>query len=284
MTRRPTGIPGLDQILDGGLLPAGVYVVQGPPGAGKTILANQACFHHAATGGRAVYVTLLAESHSRMFAHLRRMAFFDEIAIGERVYYVGGYSTLESDGLDALVTLVRGDRESRTPPWWSSTAWSLPTSRPAPIGSSRSSCTRCRSLRTSRVHGAAPDQRRARQRLLPGAHHGRWRAAPHRRAVGAATAATYPRPEAPGQRADSRASLGADHGPRARGAAANRDLGRRAAGPRDVSGERPQARLRPRASSTRCSVAAFAAGRSRCCSVRRAAARRCSACSSSPKA
>lgn len=105
--RRPTGIPGLDRILEGGLLAAGVFIVQGPPGAGKTILANQACFHHASTGGRAVYVTLLAESHSRMFAHLRRMAFFDEGAVPERVYYLGGYSALESGGLDALVTLVR---------------------------------------------------------------------------------------------------------------------------------------------------------------------------------
>ena len=106
--RRPTGIAGLDQILEGGLLIAGVYIVQGPPGAGKTILANQACFTHAAAGGHAVYVTLLAESHSRMFAHLRRMAFFDESAIPERVYYIGGYSVLEADGLDALLTLIRG--------------------------------------------------------------------------------------------------------------------------------------------------------------------------------
>jgi circadian clock protein KaiC len=105
--RRPTGIAGLDRLLEGGLLSAGVFIVQGPPGAGKTILANQACFHHASIGGRAVYVTLLAESHSRMFAHLRRMAFFDESAIGEHIYYLGGYSALESGGLDALVTLVR---------------------------------------------------------------------------------------------------------------------------------------------------------------------------------
>jgi circadian clock protein KaiC len=106
--RRPTGIAGLDRILDGGLLVSGVYIVQGPPGAGKTILANQACFHHAATGGHAVYVTLLAESHSRMFAHLGRMSFFNEAAIPDHVYYIGGYSTLESEGLDALVTLIRG--------------------------------------------------------------------------------------------------------------------------------------------------------------------------------
>jgi circadian clock protein KaiC len=106
--RRRTGIPGLDAILDGGLLEAGVYIVQGPPGAGKTILANQACFHHASQGGRAVYITLLAESHSRMFGHLRRMAFFDEAKIPESVYYVGGFSTLESEGLAGLLTLVRG--------------------------------------------------------------------------------------------------------------------------------------------------------------------------------
>jgi circadian clock protein KaiC len=106
--RRSTGVPGLDQILDGGLLEAGVYVVQGPPGAGKTILANQACFHHAAEGGRAVYITLLAESHSRMFQHLHRMAFFDESKIPDSVYYVGAFSALEAEGLAGLITLVRG--------------------------------------------------------------------------------------------------------------------------------------------------------------------------------
>ena len=106
--RHRTGIPGLDFILEGGLLEAGVYIVQGPPGAGKTILANQACFHHASEGGRAVYITLLAESHSRMFGHLRRMAFFDESKIPESVYYIGGFSTLESEGLAGLLTLVRG--------------------------------------------------------------------------------------------------------------------------------------------------------------------------------
>ena len=112
--RRSTGIEGLDRILEGGFLASGVYIVQGPPGAGKTILANQTCFHHASTGGHAVYVTLLAESHSRMFGHMRRMAFFDETAIPDRVYYIGGYSVLESKGLDALVTLIRGAIQKHT--------------------------------------------------------------------------------------------------------------------------------------------------------------------------
>ena len=60
--RRLTGIEGLDRILEGGFLVAGVYIVQGPPGAGKTILANQTCFNHAAAGGQvAVQVLVLLQ-------------------------------------------------------------------------------------------------------------------------------------------------------------------------------------------------------------------------------
>ena len=110
--RVPTGIPGLDTVLRGGLLKGGVYIVQGTPGAGKTILANQMCFSHVASGGRAAYVTLLAESHTRMFQHLRPMAFFDETVIPERLYYVSAFRMLEDEGLKGLIDLLR--REIRS--------------------------------------------------------------------------------------------------------------------------------------------------------------------------
>ncbi|HET8728166.1 MAG TPA: ATPase domain-containing protein [Alphaproteobacteria bacterium] len=106
--RVPTGIPGLDAILRGGFLKGGVYIVQGAPGAGKTILANQVCFNHVADGeGCAAYVTLLAESHTRMLQHLRPMAFFDEAAIPDHLYYVSAFRVLEDEGLKGLVDLIR---------------------------------------------------------------------------------------------------------------------------------------------------------------------------------
>jgi circadian clock protein KaiC len=111
--RVSTGAPGLDALLEGGLLKGGVYVIQGTPGAGKTILGNQACYHQAAQGGRVVYVTLLAESHARMLAHLRRMSFFDAAAIPERVYYVSGFKVLESEGLEGLLRTLREAITSR---------------------------------------------------------------------------------------------------------------------------------------------------------------------------
>lgn len=110
--RVPTGIPGLDAVLRGGFLKGGVYIVQGTPGAGKTILANQTCFNHVAAGGRAAYVTLLAESHTSMFQHLRPMAFFDESVIPDRLYYVSAFHMLEEDGLKGLLDLLR--REIRS--------------------------------------------------------------------------------------------------------------------------------------------------------------------------
>jgi replicative DNA helicase len=40
-TRISTGIPGLDGMLGGGLMPGRLYLVEGAPGAGKTTLGLQ---------------------------------------------------------------------------------------------------------------------------------------------------------------------------------------------------------------------------------------------------
>jgi circadian clock protein KaiC len=107
LARVPTGVTGLDEILRGGFLEGGVYIIQGTPGAGKTILANEICFRHAASGGRAAYVTLLAEMHTRLLQHLRPMSFFDESVIPKSLYYVSAFHTLEGDGLKGLVDVLR---------------------------------------------------------------------------------------------------------------------------------------------------------------------------------
>jgi circadian clock protein KaiC len=105
--RLSTGVPGLDTVLGGGLLKGGVYMVIGPPGGGKTILGNQVCFHRAAQGERAVYMTLLAESHSRMVAHLRTLSFFRPEIIPDRIHYFSAFKVLEEEGLSGLARVMR---------------------------------------------------------------------------------------------------------------------------------------------------------------------------------
>ncbi|MDY7231004.1 ATPase domain-containing protein [Hyalangium rubrum] len=110
--RLPTGVPGLDTLMRGGFIKGGVYMVLGMPGAGKTILGNQVCFHHTSTGGRALYVTLLAETHTRMISNLRSMKFFELSRIPDSLAYLSAYSVLEEGGLDALLELIRKEIKS----------------------------------------------------------------------------------------------------------------------------------------------------------------------------
>jgi KaiC/GvpD/RAD55 family RecA-like ATPase len=53
-----TGVPGLDDMLDGGLIPARTYVVSGASGTGKTTLALQFLMEGANRGERVMYVAL----------------------------------------------------------------------------------------------------------------------------------------------------------------------------------------------------------------------------------
>jgi circadian clock protein KaiC len=112
--RVASGSAGLDIVLNGGWMHGGTYMVTGSPGTGKTILGNQLCFSHVASGGRAVFITLLSESHGRMMTHLGQMSFFQRDIIGQSLHYMSGYATLKAGGLEGLSKLLyRAVREHR---------------------------------------------------------------------------------------------------------------------------------------------------------------------------
>jgi circadian clock protein KaiC len=67
--RATTGIPGLDNVLQGGLLPNQVYLIEGDPGTGKTTLALQFLLAGEERSEKGLYITL---SESR--AELKAMA------------------------------------------------------------------------------------------------------------------------------------------------------------------------------------------------------------------
>ena len=109
LRRVPSHVPGLDTVLNGGFLSGGLYLVQGMAGAGKTVLGNQIIYRHAAQGRRALFVTVLGESHGRMMAHLRSMRFFDQSVIPDLVTYISAYQALDQGekGLKGLTALLR---------------------------------------------------------------------------------------------------------------------------------------------------------------------------------
>ncbi|HZV33063.1 MAG TPA: ATPase domain-containing protein [Verrucomicrobiae bacterium] len=63
LTKISTGIVGLDNILLGGLVRGGFYLIQGDPGAGKTTMALQYSLARAAANEKVLYVSL-TETHA----------------------------------------------------------------------------------------------------------------------------------------------------------------------------------------------------------------------------
>lgn len=109
LKRLASGIEGLDALLKGGFIVGASYIVQGRPGSGKTILANQLAFNHVDDGGRVLVATLLSESHERLFQYLSTLSFFDPSLVGKQIQFVSAFDTLESEGLDQVVKLLRGE-------------------------------------------------------------------------------------------------------------------------------------------------------------------------------
>lgn len=108
-----TGVPYLDDILAGGIPRGSLVIIVGPPGSGKTTLANQVAFTAARAGRRAVVVTALSEPSSKLLAHLRTFDFYDDDLVGDAVQFMSLEQFLPN-GLhassDELIAIARQTR------------------------------------------------------------------------------------------------------------------------------------------------------------------------------
>ena len=84
----PTGVPGLDTVLGGGLPEYSFNLLAGGPGTGKTTLAQQIVFARASVTAPALYFTVLGEPPLKMLRHVQQYAFFDQTKVGGAVRFV----------------------------------------------------------------------------------------------------------------------------------------------------------------------------------------------------
>lgn len=98
MDRVPTGIAELDEILAGGLPAGSLAVLAGPPGTGKTILAQQLAFSASSDDHPALYYTTLSESHAKMRRHLASLDFYDEAKLDQSVRFLHVTELLQGEG------------------------------------------------------------------------------------------------------------------------------------------------------------------------------------------
>jgi circadian clock protein KaiC len=83
-----TGVPGLDDVLGGGLPEYSFNLLAGSPGCGKTTLIHQLTFANATAERPALYFTVVGEPPLKMLRYQKQMAFFDPEKAGTVIRFV----------------------------------------------------------------------------------------------------------------------------------------------------------------------------------------------------
>ena len=83
-----TGVPGLDDILGGGISEFSFNVIAGTPGCGKTTMAHQIAFANATAKKPALYFTVLGEPVLKMLRYQQQFSFFDDSKLDKAVRFI----------------------------------------------------------------------------------------------------------------------------------------------------------------------------------------------------
>ena len=113
ITRLPTGVPGLDEVLGGGLPEYSFTLIAGAPGTGKTTLAHQALFSLASPERRALYFSVVGEPMLKMLRYQQQMAYFDPAKVGDSIRFINLSDAVLTHDLDqVLADIVRQVEET----------------------------------------------------------------------------------------------------------------------------------------------------------------------------
>jgi circadian clock protein KaiC len=113
--RLPTGVPGLDQILGGGLPEFSFNLIAGAPGAGKTTLAQQIMFGLAGSERPALYFSVVGEPPLKMLRYQQQFTFFDLARVNESVRYINLGEEVVEGTLEKLLARIIREVESTSP-------------------------------------------------------------------------------------------------------------------------------------------------------------------------
>ena len=113
--RLKTGVPGLDNLLGGGLPEFSFNLIAGTPGSGKTTLAHQIMFSLANPDNRALFFTVLGEPALKMLRYQQQFSFFDIDKVNESIRFVNLSADLLEGNFDRVLSRIADEVKDFAP-------------------------------------------------------------------------------------------------------------------------------------------------------------------------
>lgn len=113
--RLATGVPGLDELLGGGLPEFSFNLLAGTPGSGKTTLAHQIMFSLANPDRRALFFTVLGESPLKMLRYQQQFPFFDIKKVNQSIKFVNLAADLLDGNFDRVLARIADEVQNFSP-------------------------------------------------------------------------------------------------------------------------------------------------------------------------
>ena len=113
--RLPTGVPGLDEVLGGGLPEFSFTLIAGAPGTGKTTLVHQIMFALARPDRPALVFTVLGEPPLKMLRYQQQFTFFDVAKVNKAVRFINLGQEALNAGLGDVLTRINKEVEATSP-------------------------------------------------------------------------------------------------------------------------------------------------------------------------
>lgn len=115
INRLPTGVPGLDEVLGGGLPEFSFNLIAGPPGCGKTTLAHQMMFALATPERPALYFTVLGEPPLKMLRYQQQYEFFDSEEVNRSIRFINLSDEALAGNLDQVLNRIVAEVQEHSP-------------------------------------------------------------------------------------------------------------------------------------------------------------------------
>ncbi|WP_213948205.1 ATPase domain-containing protein [Luteibacter sp. dw_328] len=115
ITRLATGVPGLDEVLGGGLPEFSFNLIAGPPGCGKTTLAHQMMFSLAKAERPTLYFTVLGEPPLKMLRYQQQFGFFDTELVNGSIHFINLTDETLAGDLDQVLKRIIAEVEKYNP-------------------------------------------------------------------------------------------------------------------------------------------------------------------------